>query len=601
MLQFHHNRVSRTLCAGLFITFAAFLLASTASAQSDTVPKWDVFAGYQWLHPGGTVPTPFGDPNNPTALKLRDLPRGFGTAVAYNFDSHWAIEGDLGHNWAQASSNSVGTAYTTLSIGPRFMWRTENANFFMHALVGPQHVSVNGLKGHTAIGPILGGGMDMNINKWLGFRVFEADYLYAQHNFSDAASASFPDLRRPAFEGVRLRTGLVFNWGGAPPVAPTASCTVQPSEVMVGEPVTANLTTSNFNPKHPGLTYSWSGPNVTGKDTGARIDTTNAAPGNYTVTAHVTDPREKKNNEATCSASYTVKPLPPKNPPTMSCSSNPSSVVIGGTVNVTCTCTSPDGVPVSVASWTTSGGNVSGSGNSANLNTAGMSAGSTTVGATCTDSRALTAMSSANVDVQNPPPPVVDAALEARLALHSVYFVTDKPTIKNPTGGMVASQEKTLTALAADFKKYLEVKPDTHLILEGHADPRGGAKYNQSLSERRVARTKSFLMEQGVPEGSIETKALGDQHNLTAAEVKQSIEQNSELTTEERARIVRNMRTIVLASNRRVDVTLNTTGQTSVRQYPFSAADSLTLIGGRTADMKAKAAPMHKKKAVKKK
>jgi hypothetical protein len=38
------------------------------------------------------------------------------------------------------------------------------------------------------------------------------------------------------------------------------------------------------------------------------------------------------------------------------------------------------------------------------------------------------------------------------------------------------------------------------------------------------------------------------------------------------------MRTILLASNRRVDVTLSTTGQQSVRQYPFNAADSLTLI-----------------------
>jgi hypothetical protein len=41
------------------------------------------------------------------------------------------------------------------------------------------------------------------------------------------------------------------------------------------------------------------------------------------------------------------------------------------------------------------------------------------------------------------------------------------------------------------------------------------------------------------------------------------------------------MRTILLASNRRVDVTLSTTGQESVRQFPFNAADSLTLIGGR--------------------
>ena len=133
----------------------------------------------------------------------------------------------------------------------------------------------------------------------------------------------------------------------------------------------------------------------------------------------------------------------------------------------------------------------------------------------------------------------------------------------------------------------------------GHADPRGSVPYNQALSERRVARVKNFLTEHGVPEGSIETKALGDQHNLTAAEVKASVEQNPELTKEERARVLRNERTIILASNRRVDVTLSTTGEVSARQFPFNAADSLTLIGGRQAAAK-KALPAAKKTPPKK-
>ena len=600
MLRFDNSRRGRGVSAGLFVAMTAVFVVATAAAQSDTTPKWDVFAGYQFLHPGGTVPTPYGDPNNPTPYKLPDLARGFGTAVAYNFDKHWAGELDLGHNWVPAGSNTSGTANTTLSVGPRFMWRTDEANFFLHGLVGPNHLAVNGLKGHTAIGAIVGGGMDLNVSKWFSVRVFEADYQFAQHNFADGASASFPDLRRPNLEGVRLRSGLVFSWGGAPLVPPAASCTVQPNEVFVGDPIAANLTTSNFNPKHPALNYSWTGPNVSGKDTSAKIDTTNAAPGNYTVTAHVVDPKEKKNNEATCSANYTVKALPPKNPPTMTCSADPASIVIGGSSNVNCTCTSPDGVAVSVGTWTTTAGNVSGNGNSASLNTTGVAAGPVTVQATCTDARGLSTQASAQVSAETPPPPPVDKALEARLALHSIYFATDKPSIKQPTGGLVASQEKTLTALAADFKKYLEAKPDAHLILEGHADPRGGAKYNQSLSERRVARTKGFLVEQGVPEANLETKGLGDQHNLTAAEVKQSIEQDPQLTKEERARILRNMRTIVLAANRRVDVTLGSTGETSARTYPFNAADSLTLIGGRTAERKAPtAAP--KKKGTKKK
>jgi len=113
-----------------------------------------------------------------------------------------------------------------------------------------------------------------------------------------------------------------------------------------------------------------------------------------------------------------------------------------------------------------------------------------------------------------------------------------------------------------------------------------------------VNRVKNFLVEHGVSEGAIETKALGDQHNLTADEVKASVEQNPQLTAEERARTLRNMRTIILASNRRVDIRLSTTGEVSTRQFPFNAEDALTLIGGRTPVKKAapakKAAPKNK-------
>jgi outer membrane protein OmpA-like peptidoglycan-associated protein len=160
----------------------------------------------------------------------------------------------------------------------------------------------------------------------------------------------------------------------------------------------------------------------------------------------------------------------------------------------------------------------------------------------------------------------------------------------------VRSQQATLSSLADDFKKYLESKPDAHLILEGHADPRGSAEYNQALSERRVQSTKNFLVQHGVPEANIETKAFGAQQQLSSDQVKQSLDQDAELTPGEKQRITRNMRTIILASNRRVDVTLNTTGQESVRQFPFNAEDALTLIGGREKPATAPA-----KKAVKKK
>ncbi len=588
------TRAHRTAAALVFAVMSMVIISGTALAQSDSTPKWDLFAGYQWLHPGATVPAAFGDPSNPTPYGVPDMAKGFGAAFTYNFDPHWGAEADFGYNWGNSNDE------TTLSGGPRFMWRTDDGNYFLHALVSYNRLNVSGLNGSNGIGLILGGGWDLPITKKIAWRVFEADYVYGRHNYADAAAPQFPDLRRPSLDGVRLRTGVVIRWGGAPAVTPAAACSVQPTEVMVGEPISATVTASNFNPKHS-LSYSWSGNGgtVSGKDTSAKIDTTNVAPGGYAVTAHVTDAKAK-NAEASCTANYTVKPLPPKNPPTMSMSANPSELAPGGPVSLTANCTSPDGVPVSVADWTSSAGTVSGTGTSATLNTAGLPPGPVTVTATCTDSRGLTGQASTQVTIQNPPPPPVDKALEARLALHSVYFQTAMPPVKNPNAGLLPSQQKILMTMATDFKKYLEAKPDAHLVLEGHADIRGSAAFNQALSERRVARVKSYLVEQGVPEGDIETKAFGAQHNLTTEEVKNSINQNTELTTEERKRELARIAVIKLASNRRVDITLNAAGQTetSVRQFPFNSTDALSLIGGRESEKKAvKRTP---KKAVKK-
>jgi len=597
MLLSSYARKGGLVRVGFFAILAILAVSSSAFAQTDSTPKWDWFLGYQWMHPGITVP--FGDPNGPTAYKVPDMSKGLGTAVTYNFDPHWGAELDFGYNAGSSNSES------TVSAGPRVMWRTEDANYFVHALLSYNRLNVSGLSdGANGIGALLGGGMDLPITKKFAWRLFQVDYVWSHHNYASYAASQFPDLRRPNMDGVRLRTGIVLNFGGEEPLAPAASCSVQPSEVLVGEPLTATVAASNFNPKHS-VTYSWSGNNggtITGKDTTASIDTNNATPGSYTITAHVADPKLKKNNEATCSANYTIKPLPPKNPPTMSLSASPTDLVTGGTVNLSANCTSPDGVPVSVANWTSSAGTVSGSGSSATLNTAGVPAGPVTVNATCTDSRGLTAQGSTQVTLENPPPPPVNpevVRLEARLALHSIYFVTDYPKPTNPKGGLLASQQKTLISLAADFKKYLESKPDAHLILGGHADVRGSAEYNQALSERRVNRTKSFLIEQGVPEASIETKGLGKGDNLTDAQVKDAVGNNPELSAEERQRVLKNIVTIRMASNRRVDVTLNTTGQSSVRQFPFNAEDALTLIGGRTQDKTA--APAKKKAAPKKK
>lgn len=580
----------RSVVIALVLTFSV-----VAFAQDEEFPKADVFVGYQWLSPG--VNAPLFPSNPPVISRLPAMAKGLGATGTYNFSKMFGLSLDFGGNW-----HDVGHEIT-LSAGPRVMWRSEDINLFAHAMLSYNELQAGSLSGRNSIGGIFGGGMDVPLWRHIYWRAFEADYVTAQLHYTDVIPPQFPSsMSRPAAHGARLRTGLVFAYGGEKTQPMTAACSVQPAEVMVGEPITATATVSNANPKHT-LTYSWSstGGKITGKDNTASIDTNGVSGGDYTATANITDPKQKKDNTASCSAKFTVKE-PPKNPPTVSLSANPASVQAGGTVSLSASCTSPDNVPVNVANWTASSGTISGSGNSATLNTTGAQPGPITVNASCSDSRGLNTPASTTVTIVAPPPPPPPSAefqrLEARLALHSVYFPTAQPTPQKPNGGLIASQQQTLTGLASDFQEYLKTKPDAHLILEGHADPRGSDEYNQALSERRVNVTKSFLVAHGVPEDHIEVKAFGKQRTLTNDEVKQSVEQNPELTPGERARILKNMRTIVLASDRRVDITLSTTGQTSVRQFPFNAADSLTLIGGREADMKKAPA---KKRTTKKK
>jgi outer membrane protein OmpA-like peptidoglycan-associated protein len=319
-------------------------------------------------------------------------------------------------------------------------------------------------------------------------------------------------------------------------------------------------------------------PGETGPST--QIETSGLQSGSYRITASLSD--GTPNGVASCSARFTVKEA---HPPMISCSADPSNAAMGAMSNITSTAGSPDGRGLTY-SYASSAGRITGTTSTATLDTTGAEPGTITVTCNVADDRnqPLTASASTTVNVIAPPPPPPPpdvTAIEKRLALHSVYFATAKPRLEDTEAGLLASQETTLTTLASDFLIYLRVKPDARLTLEGHADPRGSTKYNQQLSQRRVDRVKGFLVALGVPEANIQTKAFGKQENLTDQQVRNAVERNPELSAEDRQKVLHNMTKIILASNRRVDITLSNAGQASqesVREYPFNAADSLTLL-----------------------
>jgi DNA gyrase inhibitor GyrI len=72
---------------------------------------------------------------------------------------------------------------------------------------------------------------------------------------------------------------------------------------------------------------------------------------------------------------------------------------------------------------------------------------------------------------------------------------------------------------------------------------------------------------------------MGKEKNLTNKEVLELLEQDPDVTPEERQRVRRNLATFRMANNRRVDVTLSTTGQNSLRYFPYNSDDLKVLLG----------------------
>jgi outer membrane protein OmpA-like peptidoglycan-associated protein len=395
-------------------------------------------------------------------------------------------------------------------------------------------------------------------------------YLYEDYN-----KPSNGAIYAPTTSGVIA--GLNFNLGGKPPIPPTASCSVSPAEVYAGDPVTATATPVGLNPKLS-VVYTWTGDGVTGSGPTASVKTDALNPGTYPVRGEVKEGKPGKEGDkpwqvASCSTSYTVKPF---QPPTITCLANPTSLNPGDPATVTAQGVSPQNRPLTY-NYQASSGSISGSGATATFSSAGASPGPVQITCGVTDDKGQIATASVSVTVEAPPPPPAPE-VEARLVLHSVYFPTAQPTVKHPDGGLVDSQKATLTALATDFKVYLQQKPDARLTLTGHADPRGTPAYNLKLSERRVARAAAFLVEQGVPASSIDIKAEGEEKQLSKEEVKDLIQTNPDLTEEQRTKLLRNLNVIVLAQNRRVDIRLNGSDEKSTRHYPFNAVDSSTLL-----------------------
>jgi outer membrane protein OmpA-like peptidoglycan-associated protein/opacity protein-like surface antigen len=564
-----------------------------AGAQSDSTPKVELFLGYSYWRAV------------PDSIRNRiDGMNGGSASLAYNFNRHLGLVADFaGFGVDSLEFTSPGAAFSpsrnvdaqskvfSFMVGPRLSFR-DHGRFtpFLQVLGGVAHaedVTVDGcnapipactpLLSENAFALTAGGGLDYRLNHRLALRLFQAEFLLSR--FQDPTSAAGADGWQ---SNVRLSTGIVLRFGGSPPPpppppnrSPVASCSADKTMVYAGSGDFVVVRADASDPDGDPLTYYWTanGGSVDGTGPEARWNSSGTNPGTYTVKLRVDDGR---GGSADCTSSIRVETAPNR-PPTMSCSADHNSPVIGDTVQITATASDPDNDPLSY-NWKSSGGRVRGRDASVRFETAGLAAGHYSVHGHVEDGRGGAADCELGIELQSPPPPPEMVELEIRLSLHSIYFATARPTEANPTGGLVNSQEQILVKLAADFIRYLTYSPNAHLILGGHADPRGSVPYNKALTDRRVARTKNFLIERGVPADHIDTRSFGEEDQLTRDHTKEQIEQNPDVTPDERKQMLDNLTVMVLANNRRVDVTLSTTGQQSTRRYPFNARDFLALI-----------------------
>jgi hypothetical protein len=362
------------------VTFAFVFLFAIGVSVAQDVPKAEVYAGYMFLRYNANYPV-----NAFTA-------NGGVGSFQYNFNKHFGIVGELGgvHNGALSIGSSGTftpdqTAFTYL-FGPRvFFNKAGVVSPFLEFLAGGVHNSrsfnvpdslippnsalppgVTATPGNgftkfastqNAAALATGGGIDIRLSRLISFRPVQLDYLPT--HFSPFNIPGVPgNLNATKWQqNLRYTAGLSFRFGGATPPPPKASCSVTPAAVLPWEgPVKASLQTADFNPKHA-LTTDWKGTggNVSGDNVSATIDTTTLAPGSYTVTANVTDAKEKKMNSASCSASFTVKQ---PHPPEVACSASPTTIHPGDPVTISAQGSSPDASQIKDPNFTASAGSV---------------------------------------------------------------------------------------------------------------------------------------------------------------------------------------------------------------------------------------------------
>ena len=330
-----------------------------------------------------------------------------------------------------------------------------------------------------------GGGLDVRVHHHLAIRLIQAEYLMTNFQNLDTGQSGRQN-------DVLLSGGLLYRFGGngMPQVAAmqpvSYSCLATPASVYVGDTIAVSGTAMNLDPAETAL-YMWSadGGTVTGTSDTASISTMNAAPGTYTVKGHVSESAKASEN-ADCAATYVVKAF---DPPTVSCTADPSTVLSGNTATITATGISAQNRPLTY-SFSSISGSVSGAGATATLATSGAPTGPVTVTCNVVDDKGQMASATTSVMVTAP----VAAAKPMTSALCPISFERDA---KRPT--RVDNEGK---ACLDQIAMNLQGDSGATLVLVGNAA--GSENDGEKLAAERAVNTKAYLVgEKGIDSSRI--------------------------------------------------------------------------------------------------
>ena len=465
------------------------------SAWSQEHPKWEIPLDYSYVH---YQAIDFESRNGAYFFGQQFDLNGGGGGVVYNFSHLIGLKAEFQGYGSQTrtirvpagnpflpagGSASVQGNLFTYMIGPEIGISRRKGRAFAEVLVGGAHTNVyknavntltltgvSGAPSNNAFAAAAGLGFDFKVNERFTIRPFQMDYLYTDFNDNSGLTKNQNSWR--------YLGGVVLTFGGKPPIPPSASCSGSPTEIWSGAPVTATISTLNFNPKHT-VTYNWtsSGGRISGNGTTGNVDTTGLAPGNYTISATATDAKEKKNNTASCSAPFTVKQ---PRAPTATCSASPQTIKPGDSFTLSVAAESLDDSSLSY-SYSSSAGSIAGTGNSATETTSSANAGSTiTATANVVDGRGLSTTCSATVTVEAFP--VVAAPPEVISAGECTFNMSNKP-------GRVDNECK---AVLDEVALQVQRQPNGKVVVVGYTDETETVKMTQ-LAGQRAVNVKYYL------------------------------------------------------------------------------------------------------------